>query len=145
MEMVDLRFGMRGNLRAGTAVMAVAVASLMAAPAFAQDATNQPGTASTGSEQSSTAGPEAGSPAAPVTVSNTNEGNANDDIVVTGSILRRLNSETPSPITTLTSESLARRGITNPADAIRSLSSDNSGSIPVSFRQWRLRRVAARP
>lgn len=56
------------------------------------------------------------------------------DIIVTGSLFaRRTDSETPSPLTTLTSEMLEQRGITSVADAIRSLSVDNSGSIPIGF------------
>ena len=56
-----------------------------------------------------------------------------DDIVVTGSLLRRTNTETASPVTTLTSANLDRAGITNVADAVRSISADNSGSVPTAF------------
>ncbi|WP_375420844.1 TonB-dependent receptor domain-containing protein [uncultured Sphingomonas sp.] len=102
--------------------------------ALAQDATDLPGTQSPGSQASSTAGPEANTPAAPVTTTNDNQAQeTGGDIVVTGSLFRRTNDEQPSPITTLSAESLARRGIITPADAIRSLSSDNSGSVPLSF------------
>jgi iron complex outermembrane receptor protein len=114
-----------------TTVACGAVAGL--SPAAAQDATNQPGTQSQGSQQSSTAGPEAATDAPAVSQTNANEGEQGGSIVVTGSIFRRTNSETPSPVTTLSAEALTRRGLTSPADAIRSLSSDNSGSIPVSF------------
>jgi iron complex outermembrane receptor protein len=57
----------------------------------------------------------------------------NDEIVVTGSLFRRTSSETSSPVTVLSSESLQRRGINNVADAVRSLAADNSGSIPTAF------------
>ena len=56
-----------------------------------------------------------------------------EEIVVTGSILRRTNTETPSPVTVLTNESLARAGITNINDAIRSVSADGAGSISTGF------------
>src|SRR4051794_12616642 len=102
-------------------------------PAFAQDATNQPGTQTPGTQQSSTAGPTAGTDAPPVTQTNANGGGQGEDIVVTGTLFRRTNTETPSPVSILSSEALARRGLVTPADAIRSLSSDNSGSIPLSF------------
>jgi iron complex outermembrane receptor protein len=101
--------------------------------AYAQDATHQPGTQSAGSQTSTTAAPEANADAAATPTSNANEGSPTEDIVVTGTMFRRTNTETPSPVTVLSSESLARRGITNPGDAIRALSSDNSGSIPLSF------------
>jgi iron complex outermembrane receptor protein len=55
------------------------------------------------------------------------------DIVVTGTLFRRTDTETPSPVTVLTSENLAKAGITNVADAVRSISADNSGSIPTAF------------
>lgn len=56
------------------------------------------------------------------------------DVVVTGSLLRRTSTETPSPVTVLTSENLARAGITTAADAIRSISADSAGSIGTGFQ-----------
>jgi iron complex outermembrane receptor protein len=114
-----------------TTIACSAVAGL--SPAAAQDATNQPGTQSPGTQQSTAAGPEAGTEASPVTETNANGGDQGEDIVVTGTLFRRTNTETPSPITILSAEALARRGLVTPGDAIRSLSSDNSGSIPLSF------------
>lgn len=61
---------------------------------------------------------------------------AQDDsnvIVVTGSIFRRTDTETPSPVTVLSAENLQKAGITNVTDAIRSISADSSGSIPTAF------------
>jgi iron complex outermembrane receptor protein len=55
------------------------------------------------------------------------------DIVVTGTVFRRTANETASPLTVLTAESLERRGLNNVADAVRSVSADNSGSIPTAF------------
>jgi iron complex outermembrane receptor protein len=74
------------------------------------------------------AGPAVAQEAAPPA-----EAPSEEAIVVTGSLLRRINTETPSPVTVLTGEALARRGLTNAADAVRSLSADNSGSIPSAF------------
>ena len=56
------------------------------------------------------------------------------DIVVTGSLLRRTDTETPSPVTVLTSATLQRAGITTAADAIRSISADSAGSIGTGFQ-----------
>lgn len=82
---------------------------VLAAPAFAQEA----------------------DPTAPETAEQQASG---EEIVVTGSLFaRRTDRETPSPVTTLSAESLEQRGITSIADAVRSLSADNSGSIPVAF------------
>lgn len=56
------------------------------------------------------------------------------DIVVTGSLLRRTDSETPSPVTVLSAESLQKAGITTISDAIRSVSADSAGSIGTGFQ-----------
>lgn len=55
-------------------------------------------------------------------------------IVVTGSLFRRTDTETPSPVTVLTSENLSRAGISTAADAIRTISADGAGSIPTGFQ-----------
>ncbi len=61
------------------------------------------------------------------------EDTAKDDvIVVTGSILR-VGKETALPLTTLTSEDLAKRGINTIADAVQSLSNNNAGALPTAF------------
>jgi iron complex outermembrane receptor protein len=57
-----------------------------------------------------------------------------EEIVVTGSLFRRTDTETPSPVTVLTTESLQRAGITTASDAIRSISADGAGSIGTGFQ-----------
>jgi iron complex outermembrane receptor protein len=52
---------------------------------------------------------------------------------VTGSALPRVDTETPSPVTVITAQDIARTGYTTVADVVRSISADNSGSIPNSF------------
>jgi iron complex outermembrane receptor protein len=67
---------------------------------------------------------------------NTDQSKTNDgsnDVVVTGSLLRRTSTETPSPVTVLTSDTLLKAGITNVSDAVRSISADGAGSISVGF------------
>ena len=61
------------------------------------------------------------------------DGTEVEAVVVTGSLLRRTDTATPSPVTVQTSEQLKAQGITTVADAIRSLSADNSGSVPAAF------------
>ncbi|MGK6321190.1 TonB-dependent receptor [Sphingomonas sp. DT-204] len=56
------------------------------------------------------------------------------DIVVTGTLFRRTDTETASPVTVLTSDTLAKAGVTNIADAIRSVSADSAGSISTGFQ-----------
>jgi iron complex outermembrane receptor protein len=59
---------------------------------------------------------------------------AAEDVVVTGSLLRRTSTETPSPVTVLTSDTLAKAGIDNVNDAVRSISADSAGSISTGFQ-----------
>jgi iron complex outermembrane receptor protein len=54
-------------------------------------------------------------------------------ITVTGSALPRVDTETPSPVTVITAQDIARTGYTTVSDVVRSISADNSGSIPNSF------------
>ncbi len=62
------------------------------------------------------------------------EAQSEDAIVVTGSLFRRTDTETPSPVTVLTADSLNKAGITTIADAIRSISADSAGSIGTGFQ-----------
>ena len=55
------------------------------------------------------------------------------ELIVTGSLIRRTDIETPSPVTVLGADQLARQGIVNIADAVRSISADNSGTVPTAF------------
>lgn len=99
----------RSTLALGAAPLALILG--MASPAFAQ---TTPQTA----------------PAADTSVDAQDEGT----IVVTGSLLRRTDTETPSPVTVLTSDSLEKAGITTIADAVRSISADSAGSIGTGFQ-----------
>jgi iron complex outermembrane receptor protein len=103
----------QAQLRAGAAPLGLALA-LLATPAFAQDQAAPP------AQPAPTA--TADQPADAVT----------PDVVVTGTLFRS-NRDTVSPITTLTAANLEKAGITNIADAVRSISADNSGSIPSAF------------
>jgi iron complex outermembrane receptor protein len=55
------------------------------------------------------------------------------ELVVTGSLIRRTDVETPSPVTVLTADTMAKQGLTNTSDALRSIAADNSGTIPNAF------------
>ncbi len=63
----------------------------------------------------------------------TDTASAPDEIVVTGTLFRRTNSETPSPVSVLTAEDLQARGITTVADALQTLSVNNAGALPTAF------------
>ena len=54
-------------------------------------------------------------------------------IVVTGSALPRVDTETASPVTVITAQQIERSGLTTVSDVVRAVSADNSGSIPNAF------------
>jgi iron complex outermembrane receptor protein len=54
-------------------------------------------------------------------------------ITVTGSAIPRIDTETSSPVTVITAQQIERSGFTTISDVVRSISADNSGSIPNSF------------
>jgi iron complex outermembrane receptor protein len=95
----------RVALRAGAASFALSVA-LVATPGFAQSAPNSDGQAA----------------------------NEQQDIVVTGSLFKRaVDTETASPVTVLSTESLAKSGITDVTEAVRSISADGAGSLSTNW------------
>jgi iron complex outermembrane receptor protein len=101
----------QAQLRASAAPLGLALA-LLATPAFAQAQTAAPPPAPAPTDQTADAVPP--------------------DVVVTGTLFRTTR-DTVSPITTLSTENLDKAGITNIADAVRSISADNSGSVPSAF------------
>ncbi|WP_164931848.1 TonB-dependent receptor [Dyella sp. M7H15-1] len=54
-------------------------------------------------------------------------------VTVTGSALPRVDTETPSPVTVITAQDIARSGFTSVSDVVRAVSADNSGTIPPTF------------
>lgn len=56
-----------------------------------------------------------------------------DTIIVTGSILRRTDLETPSPVTVLSAEALEERGLNTVSEAIQRLSANNAGTIQAGW------------
>lgn len=126
------------RLLAGSALTSFAAMIAAAAPAHAQDSSAAAAQGQTQVQTSPTANsPSIGSATTPP--SNTGEGieskpAAGEEIVVTGTLFRRTNTETPSPVTVLTQDSLVRAGITNINEAVRSVSADNAGSISTGFQ-----------
>lgn len=54
-------------------------------------------------------------------------------VMVTGSLIPRTSVETAAPITIISAKQIQESGLTTIAQVIRSLSSDNSGTIPLAF------------
>ncbi|MDR3512081.1 MAG: TonB-dependent receptor [Caulobacteraceae bacterium] len=54
------------------------------------------------------------------------------EVVVTGTLFRT-KVETAAPVTVLSQQSITNAGITTISDAVRSISADNSGTIPTAF------------
>jgi iron complex outermembrane receptor protein len=115
---------LKGSLLATTVIASMAFTG----PAFAQDTTNQPGT-QTSTPTTTGGAPTPGTPDEQAPTTNVNAPDEGDEIVVTGTLLRRTNSETPSPVTVMSSESLAQRGINTVAEAVQRLSANNAGTI----------------
>ena len=55
------------------------------------------------------------------------------EVVVTGSYIPRTDTETASPVTVISSADIEHSGLTSVADVIRTLSADNSGTLPTAF------------
>jgi iron complex outermembrane receptor protein len=110
------------GLKAGAAPMALALA-LCSGQAYAQDNTVN----SNGVDCKANPGDPSCVNAAstPPAASNANE----NSIVVTGSILRRTNTETPSPVTQITAQSLDERGINTVSEALQRIPANNAGTI----------------
>jgi iron complex outermembrane receptor protein len=114
----------KGGLLASTVIAGM----VFAGPASAQDASNQPNTQS--SPPTTTSGaPDPATTEQPAPVQNTNPGSTSEEIVVTGSLIRRTNAETPSPVTVLSAESLAQRGLNSVAEAVQRVSAGNAGTM----------------
>lgn len=59
-----------------------------------------------------------------------------EEVIVTGSILRRTDTETPSPVTVITAESLEERGINTIAEAAQRLVGNNAGTINSNWSSY---------
>ena len=89
-------------------------ALLIAVPALAQEAAP----AAAPAQDSAAAAPATAAQEAP-----------GDSIVVTGSLIRRTDTETPSPVTVLSAETLEQRGLNTVTEALQRLSAGNAGTI----------------
>src|SRR5688572_12398937 len=98
-------------LEAGVAVPAIALMGAgFAAPAYAQDEDETPVACD------------------PVTQEDCEEVDG-PTILVTGSLFRRTNTETASPVTSMSAETLEERGINTAAEAVQRIPSNNAGTI----------------
>jgi iron complex outermembrane receptor protein len=57
------------------------------------------------------------------------------EIVVTGSLIKRTDTETPSPVQVITAEDLKNSGYTNVSDVLRNISANGSGTLNQGFGQ----------
>lgn len=96
--------GLRGST-ALTALALIGAGALYAAPAMAQETP------------------------APTAVDETQAAQEDEGIVVTGSLFRRTDTETASPVTVLSAESLQQRGINTVAEAVQRISANGAGTI----------------
>lgn len=127
------------QLRAGSALQALALlgaGAMFCTPALAQSSSAVTPDQATPAQAGQ---PDASQPgAAAVAVQNSTEAGVDtdatsSDIVVTGTLFRRTDTETPSPVSVLTAATLDQRGITSVADAVQTISAGNGGNIPQGF------------
>jgi iron complex outermembrane recepter protein len=57
------------------------------------------------------------------------------EIVVTGSLIKRTDTETPSPVQVISAEDIKNSGYTNVSDVLRTLSANGSGTLNQGFGQ----------
>jgi iron complex outermembrane receptor protein len=58
---------------------------------------------------------------------------ADEEVIVTGSFMRRTAAESPSPVSVLSSEALEFRGINTVAEAVQRLPANNAGTIQTGW------------
>jgi len=56
-----------------------------------------------------------------------------EEVVVTGSMIRRTDAETPSPVSILTAEDLVKSGYTDVSEVLRNLTANGQGTLSQSF------------
>lgn len=54
-------------------------------------------------------------------------------IMVTGSLIPQIDVETAAPVQVITAQQIQRSGFTSVSAVVRSISADNSGTLPTSF------------
>jgi iron complex outermembrane receptor protein len=120
-------------LRASAAWQVVALlgagvgsAFVAAAPAAAQSAADQGAAVPTPGAQASQ-DPNAATPSASAKAAASPSGG---EIIVTGTLIRRVKTDTVSPITTISSTVLAQRGVNTVTQALQTLTNNNAGTIP---------------
>ncbi|MCA1654451.1 MAG: TonB-dependent receptor domain-containing protein [Sphingomicrobium sp.] len=123
---------LKGSLLATTVIVGMVITG----PASAQTVQEKQPTSTTAPGTPAAGTVDVPAPAAnvqPVTQTTSANGasGSGQDIIVTGSILRRATS--PSPITRITAETLDRRGVSTIQDAIQTLASNNGPALTNAF------------
>ena len=122
------RFTSKAALLAAATPLALILSS---AAGFAQDATATTDAAQTAPADTSAPATLAQGPAAATAQSGSQDSAEapGQDIVVTGSLFRRTDTETPSPVTVLSAATLEQRGINTVAEAVQRVSANGAGTI----------------
>ena len=69
------------------------------------------------------------------TASSSNSTTELQEVVVTGSLIKRTDTETPAPVQIITADDLKNSGYTNVVDVLRNLSANGSGTLNQGFGQ----------
>jgi iron complex outermembrane recepter protein len=81
------------------------------------------------------AGLAAGAADAQQTPSSSSSSSELQEVVVTGSLIRRTDTETPSPVQIISAEDLKNSGYTNVSDVLRTLAANGQGTLNQGFGQ----------
>lgn len=114
----------------GTSVLAAAAALILPEAALAQ-AAPQSGELN-GATASAPPGAPQGAATTPQTTAASGAG-AEQEVVVTGSLLRRSLGATDAPLTVVTANDLNVRGITTVSQGVQQISANGAGALPTSF------------
>ena len=129
-------------LRTGSALTAVALASLFATPAYAQVA---PTTSNDSSAQQDAAN-QAAAQAKPTADATPAPAPADTkEIVITGTISRNPAAATASPVVSVTADDIQKRGISTVTEYVQTLTANNAGTVPPSWSSFGFTTGASAP
>ncbi|MGN6818607.1 MAG: TonB-dependent receptor domain-containing protein [Sphingomonas sp.] len=83
-------------------------------------------------QETPTPAPTTSTTTPPTTTSDDQTASAGNEIVITGTLFKGAN-DTPSPVTTITTENLDKRGVSTIQDALQTLASNNGPALTNSF------------
>jgi len=134
-------------LRTGSALTAMALATLFASPAFAQTAPAPTASNDSSAQQDAAdqAAAQATPTAAPAPVAAAAAPADTKEIVITGTISRNPAAATASPVVSVTADDIQKRGISTVTEYVQTLTANNAGTVPPSWSSFGFTTGASAP